>query len=279
MENYKPINFTYYDPNNAFFKASRSDRERFTVYYCSNCENCDAYKNGKCVMLNGLYGQRCPYGKKITEEGFTKASRKCGDLIRKAKELYGDVAYVVKPLEFICFIGDYVYLNLPWLDNYANPIRNKDFFYSDGLMPKDKFTPEFVVELIKFRPRALMGGVITEYQNKRVPSFVRQLRQRMPALYAEVRNIYPEIDEIGILKNMNFVGKRALVKTLLPCKVGLCGHVHVAEWDGTVIKTNGRELGWLLNGSEVVTIEPTDNTFVEIMDNNSITEETIFENE
>jgi hypothetical protein len=277
MENYKPINFTYYNPKNSLFKAGKSDRERFTVYYCSNCENCEAYKNNKCIMLNGLYGQRCPYGKKISEEGFTKASRKCGELIRKAKELYGEVSYALKGLDFICFIGDYVFLNLPWLDNYVNPIRSKGFFFSEGLIHMDNFTSEFVVELINYRPRAMMGGYIIDYSSKYIPTFVRQLRQKMPEMYDTVRKICTEIDEIGTLKTMNFIGKRALVKTLRPCKIGLCGDVHVAEWDGTVIKTNGRELGWLLDGNEVVTIVPTDNTYVRVMDNSSVTENTIFE--
>lgn len=277
MEHYTPINLTYYNPNNSIFKAGKSDRERYSLYSCCNTENCDAYKNGKCLMLNGLWGQRCPYGQKHAEEGYTKASRKCGNLIRKIKEQYNDVSYALKPLEYPCYIGDYVYLSLPYLSNYENSIRPKGFFFSDGLIHKDNFTSEFVAELIKYKPRALMGGVISEYQAKYLPAFVRHFRQRMPEKYAEVRAIYPEIDEIGTLTNMNFVGKRAMVKTLLPCKVGLCGHVHVAEWDGIVIKTKGRELGWRLSGDEVVIINPTDNTFVEVMDNNSVTEDTIFE--
>lgn len=275
--NYIPINLTYYNPNNSIFKAGKSDHERYSLYTCCNTENCNAYKNGKCIMLNGLWGQRCPYGRKQSEEGYTKASRKCGDLIRKVREEYGNVAYALKQLEYPCYIGDYVYLSLPFLSNYANSIREKDFFYSDGLIRKEDFTSDLIVELLKYKPRALMGGVISEYQTKYVPTFVRQLRQRLPEKYAEVQKIYSEIDDIGTLKNMNFVGKRALVKTLLPCNVGLCGHVHVAEWDGTVIKTNGRALGWRLNGDEVVTITPNDKTYVEVMDNNSVTEETIFE--
>ena len=277
MSDFKPINFTYYDPNNSLFKAGKSDRERYTVYYCSNCENCDAYKTNQCILMNGLYGQRCPYGKKISEEGFTKASRKCGDLIAKGKELYSDVKYAMRELNYICFIGEYVYLPLPWLDNYANPIREKGFFYSDGLMPRSKFTPEFVVELINFRPRALMGGYITEYASKYLPEFIRQLRRTMPEMYAEVQRVYPEVDNIGTLQNMNFVGKKALVKTLLPCKVGLCGKVHIAEWDGTVIRTTGRELGWLLDGNEDVTIVPNDNTYVQVLENSCVTDETVFE--
>ena len=37
---YKPICFTYYDPKTSIFKSDRHDRERVSVYKCSNCEKC-----------------------------------------------------------------------------------------------------------------------------------------------------------------------------------------------------------------------------------------------
>lgn len=77
---YKPINFTYYNPRTGIFKSGKSDRERIFVYKCNNCENCDAYKRKCCVMLNGLWWHKCPYGAIEKKEGFTKAARKCGYL-------------------------------------------------------------------------------------------------------------------------------------------------------------------------------------------------------
>ena len=87
IEDYKPINFTYYNPRTSLFKAGKSDRERTTVYFCNNVESCDAYKRGKCVMLNGLYSHSCPYGKIERQEGYTKAARSCGVLISNAPSL------------------------------------------------------------------------------------------------------------------------------------------------------------------------------------------------
>lgn len=36
INNYVPINFTYYDPRNSLFKAGKSDREEITLYMCNN---------------------------------------------------------------------------------------------------------------------------------------------------------------------------------------------------------------------------------------------------
>ena len=75
IENYKPICFTYYNPSR-IFKSGKNARERVSVYKCSNCENCNAYKKKKCVMLNGIWGHSCPYGtieKKVLQKQHVNA--------------------------------------------------------------------------------------------------------------------------------------------------------------------------------------------------------------
>lgn len=214
---YKPINFTYYDPRTSIFKSGKSDRERISVYKCNNCENCDAYKRKRCVMLNGLWWHKCPYGAIEKKEGFTKAARKCGYLIMEYKGKYGDVEYALKSLNFVCEIGDYVFLGLPHLNGYNNPIRNSDFFVDNDMIKKEDFTPEFIVELIKYRPYALMGGEISSYQKEYVPKFCDQLKRFMPDMYTRVCEIYPEIR--SLVENIDYTGKRAKLMTLLPGKL------------------------------------------------------------
>lgn len=194
---YKPINFTYYDPRTSIFKSGKSDRERISVYKCNNCENCDAYKRKCCVMLNGLWWHKCPYGTIEKKEGFTKAARKCGYLIMEYKGKYGDVEYALKPLNFVCEIGDYVYLGLPHLNGYNNPIRNSDFFVDNDMIKKEDFTPEFIVELIKYRPYALMGGEISSYQKEYVPKFCDQLKRFMPDMYTRVCVTYQKVKRMN----------------------------------------------------------------------------------
>lgn len=276
MNEYKPINFTYYNPNNSLFKSGKSDRERITVYMCNNCENCNAFKRNKCVMLNGLFSHSCPYGKIYRDTGYTKAARKCGELIQKNKEKYGDVAYSKDCLKFVCEIGDYIYLPLPHLINYVNPIRDNKFFKGDGdIVRKEDFTPEFVVELIKFRPLAMFGGEISSYQKEEVPKFCIQLKRYMPDMFEEIKKIYPEIEDK--VTDIDYVGKYAKVKTLLPGEVKL--GTDIVDWDGTVIRAEGNQISfWHLNEESVV-ITPDENTYVEVVDNATVTDDTEFRDE
>lgn len=275
MNNYEPINLTYYNPCNSFFKAGKSDRERVTLYTCCNKDNCDAYKRNKCVMLNGLWGHNCPYGNERTETGFTKAARNCGKLIREYKEKYGSVEYSKKDLGFICYIGDYVFLNLPHLINYVNSIRDRSFFIDEDMIKKEDFTPEFVVELIKFRPYAMFGGEIKSYQEEEVPKFCMQLKRYMPDMYEQVKAIYPEID--NYIEDVNYIGKYAKVKTLLPGDIKVS--IYNCKWDGKVIYSKAKGIGIHELGDAEVTITPNDNTYVKIVDNATVTEETEFRDE
>ncbi len=273
MSEYIPINFSYYNPKNDIFKAGKSDRETVYIYTCNNSNNCEACKNNKCVMLNGFF-HSCPYGKMKKEEGYTKVARKCGELIQKRKNEYGDVAYSKKELKYLCYIGDYVYLPLPHLINYSNSIRDKDFFKGDGdIIKKEDFTPEFIVELLKYKPRTLFNEEITSYQKNNVPMFCIQLKRYMPDMFKKVKKLYPDID--SIIQNINYCGKRAKVKTLLPGKIKL--NNDILEWDGTIIKAKGHQISfWGLN-NENIAITPTENTYVTIIDNNTVTEDTELE--
>lgn len=274
-QEYKPINLTYYNPlGPTLFKANRSDRERVNLYSCCNSENCDAYKNGKCVMLRGLWpNHACPYGKKQTQTGYTKAARKCSQLVKEYKDKYGDVAYALSTLNHVCRIGDYIYLNLPYLVNYRNPIREKDFFIDEDVIRAEDFTPEFIVELIKYRPRALFdSATIKDYAIKHVPAFCLQLYKYFPDLYEEVKILHPEIEDI--VKNFDYKGKKAKVKTLLPGKVKLSNYL--MEWDGENIVTKGSIAFAFALKDEDVIIKPNEDTYVEIVDNETVTENTVF---
>lgn len=271
MSEYKTINLTYYNPCTSIFKQGKSDRERVTLYQCCKSKTCDAYKNNKCIMLNGVFGHGCPYGQQIRKEGYTKAARKCGLLVNEYKNKYSDVEYALKPLSIVCKINDYIYTGLPHLQNYVNSIRPKDFFTYEDLIKIENFTPEFIVELIKFKPYAMFGGEIESYQKKAVPQFCNQLKRNIPDLYQQVVEIYPEIQ--NLIENINYVGLEAKVKTLLPGKVRLSSDI--LEWNGDVLKAKGRQISWWrLNGEEVIII-PDDNTVVKICDNKTVTDETI----
>lgn len=269
----KVINYTYYDPNHALFKSKSSDREHITVYSCDNSENCEAYKNNRCVMLNNLTNHGCPYGNKRRQLGYTKTAKKCGDLITATESAYPNLGWALKDIDRPCVIGDYVYLPVAFLSGYNNPFNAVEVFYKD-MFKKTDFTPELVVKLIAYRPKALMGGVITDYEKKYIPKLCFQLKKYMPKLYSETLAICPEIETLA--SQYSFVGKYAKVKTLLPGKVEVGSYLF--SWDGTVltaVKGAGSVLGaWNKLTDEVLTITPKDDTIVKIVDDNTVGDDT-----
>lgn len=267
---YEVINFTYYDPQNSLFKGSKSDRARYTIYQCCNKENCDAFNRGKCFMLNGLGGKSCPYGRRSGETGYTPRARGYWTFLRDSKEKYAEHAYKLSHLSFTCVIGEYVHIGLPHLKNYVNPIPEE--LISEALIVKEKFSIDFVVKLVKFRPLALMGGEISSYQKEDVPKFLLQLKRYFPELYAELLVREPWVKDK--IESISYKGKRALVKTLLPSKVGLS--TNVLEWDGKLLTAQGKDvLFWGLS-DEKIAIEPNDKTYVAILENDSVTDDTVF---
>ena len=272
----KVVNLTYFDPTqpSIFGKPSRTDRERVTLYLCSNCDSCDAYKHKKCAMLCGLASTHgCPYGKERTFQGYTKGAKKCGELVRKYKEKYKDETYALRSLDHLCRIGDYVYLGLSYLKNYVNPFRpDIDLFGGDMIKVID-FTPELVKELIEFRPRALFDrSEIKDYQEKLLPMFCLQMRKYLPDMYEKVKAVTPEIERLA--DSVDLRGKEAKVLTLLPGKVKL--GTMLFDWDGERITGTGKQLSFFGLGDEQVAIIPTCATFVTVVDNETVTDTTEF---
>ena len=285
----KVINVTYYDVQTSIFKPSRTDRERVTVYSCSNCENCQAYKNKTCIMLNGLYGHRCQYGRRVLTEGYTRAARKCGELIREYKRQYEKECYALKDVRHIEQCGDYIFLNLPWLDckdkwrysgaddwDYTQSIgiEIKDKVYFNDMVKVEHFTPEFIRRLIDFRPQAIMGGTITKYYDEHIPQFCYDLRKYFKDIYEATLKIKPEIEELA--NKVSCVGKKAKLKTLNPGQIKIGSHL--AMWDGEKIIANDDILmviGSDLDNSQVIII-PTENTNVTIADDDTVTDSTEF---
>ena len=272
MGTYEPINLTYYDLKSSFFKPQSGDREYYRMYYCCQKDTCDAYKCGQCVMLNGLYGHRCPYGKTEVVNGFTKSARKCGKLIADIKAKYPELCYKLKAIPSLCKINDYVYLGLPHLVNYVNPIRDSSFFISGDMIPAKEFTPQFVQELLDFQPRALMGGIIIDYQKEHIPKFCFKLKGYLPEMYNNITSINSKIE--SICESVSFVNKKAKVKTLLPGKVKI--GIHTIEWDGTNLITDAKEMAIFGLSNEKVTIDVNDDTIVIIIDDSIVTDNTIF---
>lgn len=264
---YKPICFTYYDPN--YYKGMADyysyEKNCVLVYKCNNCDNCDAYKRKRCVMLNKSEF-KCPYCEIEKNESFDKG------LIRRYREKYGDIEDVLKPLDFICKIANCVYIGVPYY--IFNNINFYNNFVGEKIIKETSFTPEFIVELIKDTPCELFDGEIALYRDKLVTKFCDQPKRFMPGMYKRVCEIYPSIEPIAA--KVDYTGEKAKLISLLPGKVKLS--TDTFEWDGEVLHGKGKQLSydWRLNNEEV-SIIPNENTVVTICDNSTVTDETEFE--
>ena len=282
-KNFEYIMLTTYDPNNSFFKSKSTDRSSYTIYSCCNCDNCDAFKREKCVMRSGLWGGYCPYGKMRKEQGYTKRSKKCSSFVYDAKKLYESQIKGENKLEslnFTCKIGDYIYIDLPHLHNYSNSIDKELEIENEHFISKEKFNLELISRLLNFHPQALFGGEITEYQKKSIPEFILQLKRYFPDLYKEVIEEYPQFQDLS--SNINYIKKQAKVKTLLPSNVCLtCSMRNILKWDGEKITGKAKELIAFtdLSSDTELCIYPTDKDYVYILDNDCVTDDTVFKDE
>ena len=270
---YKCINVAIYDPTNSIFKAKASDRSRVTYMFCNNCENCEAYKNKRCIMRNGLWGTSCPYGKVESHEGYTRRARGFYKQINDWKNKYPNVGNELRNVDQMFKIGDYVYLPLDYLNNYKNPIVSKFGIKSERLIPIENFTKENIKKLFEYRPLSLMGGEICSYRTKCLPKFAVELKNKYEDIFNDVIIIYPDIKKY--INEINYVGKLAKAKTLKPGKVKIGGYVY--DWDGKQILANERVLLTMFTGKDdVVSIIPGQDFYVEICDNATVDKNTIF---
>lgn len=175
-------------------------------YYCGQAD-CPLREQGQCINV-GLF-KRCSLGKVTRTTGWTRRARKYKSFLREWRQKRDDGGYAIgSPDDKLTFIGNYVWLPYAHINHEdAERIPGITFetysgFFKSGepqFMRRDLFTPETVVKLVEFRPRAMFGGVITSYEKESVPKFLRDLWEVAPSIYHQARQLKPEIAEIRAL--------------------------------------------------------------------------------
>lgn len=204
----KTVSLTVWS-NPAYMKSN--ERERMLAYICEYEGQCPMYEKGKCVCQNLFFGEiKCPHARKVQANGLTKRANGFGKAASRWKEMYKTEIQIENVM--LCECGDYIYLPYPHLDVYGSKpiedIANKHFLH------KTLFTVENIRKIMKWHPRFLMGGIITDFQEKEVPKFIRQLRDVFPDLYAEYLNTYPDDKAKFEAICVDYVGRKAYLNTL-----------------------------------------------------------------
>jgi hypothetical protein len=262
-----------------FNPAFKEVKARCELTFCDNSEKCPLLKKGKCVQYIGIFGGvRCPHGTNKIEYGFTKRASHFRSWMKDKEKQYESVLEKVDckyAYEKLVDLGDYVYLPYPHITNYVNSLP---FVVNGNFCKKEDFTPSVMLSIIGFRPLALMGGVITGFQEKEAPRFVDHLMTEMPEKYAELIKEYPEIQTKFSKEKMNYVKRKAILSTV---KIGSEFKDHngnMLVWDGEYFVCDDWKSLFLPFRCKAASIKtkPEENETIEILSNDQVDENTKF---
>jgi hypothetical protein len=274
-----------FDPRepSIFGKSKANERAEYITIECANSD-CPLLKIGQCVMT-GIMGPKCPYGYKRREQGPTKRAAKFWDFVTDKKKLAKEVGWNVGyAADKIAFIGDYVYLPYSFANGQNSPLPflQKGGFMISGsdFIRREDWTLDFVLKFIGYRPQAMFGGEIKDFQTKSVPRFLTHLREVDPDMWTQLIAVRPEYDTTP-----NHVGRKALLRTLAsPLTINVAKHLSYPvqwQWDGKALKTNSVHTycstwGDMPAKSIQLELTPPDNAAIKVESNDWVTADTVF---
>lgn len=258
--------------------------------FCDRFEQCTFYKEGKCLRCRSLLSPTCKFGRNNIIKGYTSRAMKYYDFKNKyqSDDVYDKLNY---PKKLVAVIGDNLYMNLKYtlvrkrretdekwrrdVDGYI--ISEAGFCSGDVFIPLNEVTDDLLYAIFSYKPHAIMGGVIEDYQKKVVPDILQDLKKVAPDIY---NNFIVKHHEYDIAPN--YIGKNAYVNSLKPnTKFKYKG----CEWlyDGEYISTENFDIGlyspWFSDGVKRsdIKMKVTDKMLFEINDNSIVDEDTKFE--
>jgi len=228
------VHFHIYNPKEpSLFKSSNTDHAKAYFVWCSLESPCPLRAKGQCIQRRP-FGPCCPYGSSYQREGPTKRSSQIGVWVARQRKEAGDNPPTLQPPNnVVAVIGDYIWLPYAHMDfERDTPTLKIQMFGGRNIIPVSDLTPAVVKMICEWRPQAIFGGEIKNYQAESVPQFVRHLREIMPDLYAATLTVYPKLAEI--LAKTTDIGRKAILGTLAP-NVGQFVDIYGGHWtwDGT----------------------------------------------
>ena len=235
----KKINIDLYGGKGIF--GGREEPLRSETIFCDDCENCSLYKSGKCLNVAdqcAAYAS-CPIGKVEHAKGYTRRAAKYWDFKEKVEkdETYHKLSYPTY-CDFAVLGNGILFLNLRYVHvwkpsekqmidyRYAlvgatgYAVTDRGFCEAYICIPAEEVSMELLHQILSYRPSAMMGGVIKDYQEVVVPNILNAMRKTAPELYKELTDAYPDLKD----KTPNYIGRYAYIMSLR---------------DGLVISDNG----------------------------------------
>lgn len=267
----KMINWSYY-------QGSLQDYIEMTFVNDEKTEN--AIK--KLGFIPKLFSGSVPGIYKERINGYSPRAMSYGKIRRNYQKQYPELEdkYKIIPLTDGTDFNGFVYTVLPYLEDnqvISDKMKEIDTVNKFKFIKKELFfDKEFVTAFLNFKPVDCFGKEIKVWQDKHLPNFLKNLKLRSKEIYKELLN-YDKVKELdGFLSSKN---EKAKVRTLNKGFVKIDEIMfkedeYTAYWTGEVI-----EVTFNNNKSyNKITIEPTDEMLVIIIDENTVNENTVFWN-
>lgn len=266
----KMINWSYY-------AASTKDYIEMTFVKDEETEN-EIKKLGFIPKLffggvPGIYTQRI--------NGYSRKAKSYGKIRKNYKEQYPELEDKYRKIQLTdgTYFNGFVYTTLPYLEDnqvIQDKMKEIDTVNKFEFIKKELFfDEEFVIALLTHKPTDCFGKELKEWQEKKLPNFLKNLKLRSKTIYKELLK-YDKVKELdGFITIAN---EKAKVKTLSK------GFVKIDElmfeedecsayWTGEVIEVTFNNNNKYYNK---ITIDPTDEMLVIIIDENTVNENTVF---
>ena len=198
--------------------------------HCDSSDKCSLYAEGKCLNVYCPLTEECPFGKMSSVKGYTSRAAKYYEFKNNIKQdpTYEKLNYP-SDSSLVCIVNDTLIIRLKWVVvqpccaekkyDYNDKIVNNKWVLSDPwkgsnkikklIITKEECTPEILNEFFSFVPYSLMGGRIDGYQEKIVPSIITELKRKIPEIYKNLIDKYPQY-----IKEDNWIGKTAYIYSL-----------------------------------------------------------------
>lgn len=240
------------------------------IISCDKCDKCTFYKNSTCFKIRSL-GKICKHGRRETVQGYTSRAKKYYEFKRRFEQ---DECYskLERPSNTIGKIDNEFVINLPYIRYEEGEIKDPGFENPLIYINEKEFNNSFIKMLLDFKPQAIFGGVIKDYQEKEIPNFLSDLKENFKEIY---ENFIKENPEYNI--KISYVGKEAYISTIKEGSILIDCHKNewVKEGEDIVCYKWGT---WLpFKGTPTETrIRISENMIYKITDDNQVNDKTRF---
>ncbi len=255
------------------------------IIYCDKAEECTFYKENKCLRCRSFFGPSCKFGRNEVIKGYTSRAKKYHYFKSQYEhdETYGRLEH---PLNLTAVIGDTLYMNLKYVSVRKRKESDKKWekdlegymiggigLTRSAFIPLSDITNTLLYEIFSYEPCAMMGGIITDYQQKVVPDIIQDLKKIAPEIYEHFISEYPQYDIAP-----NYIGKYAYIKTMVDGSTLIDCHGNSYTLRGGKLYCDNMRKGFVPFNGESAKVEVTvkDNATYKITSNDQCDENTRF---